>query len=451
MTVFNQKALHAWNEQDHCQHLPPLEKIAPLGKRKWEQPSQDISRNSATVEISGKIFTMPGFAHYGRWGNMVFQYLFMDALAANNDASIELNREEESLAERLNLYTDLANISPVKTQADNILIDSFHLFFGWLNYFPPYFWRAIYVSKILGKKCFILNDAKEAITQPIVVAGNAVMEVEGLFVVNPKLYAGRRELILNKLLQPTPTFNAAIENCMNNLGRNKTIIGIHIRRGDFVREPLEQGFQIPVATKYIVKWLSENLAAFHDPVIYVCSDDSNAFKEIESAGFKVLTSKHIMPETDSFLQYEQLDWEILRRCNVIINSNSTFSFSTSLLNRMQPVCYRFSFKQKKFISFDPWQAEPLEFYTSAPYLWSFLYSRFSLVTDMVNTSAAKARLKKDLKKWIHWKSTKFSRLRYKYGFSARYYFRLLNFFEFFQLSTKNKSCLDYDKVDKIRL
>ncbi len=275
----------------------------------------------------------------------------------------------------------------------------------------------MYISKVRLQQCFILKNVCEAVNNPLSVEGGTCIEVEGLFIVNPRLYKKHKEFILSKLLKPATGFECIIDNCMEQFGQNKTVIGIHIRRGDFVLNPLEGSFVLPIPVKYILSWLAANISYIENPAIFVCSDDKNVYKEIEKAGFEVFTTARLFAEGAEPFNYEQLEWEILRRCDILLNSNSTFSFSAAMLSNTIPVCYQFSVKEKKFIPFDPWMSEPLQFYTSAPYLWSYLYTRFTLVANMVSKKSALRRLGKDINRWLFWKSTKVTRLYYLYGLS----------------------------------
>jgi hypothetical protein len=225
-----------------------------------------------------------------------------------------------------------------------------------------------------------------------------------------------------------------IDEGVQRLGTEKTLIGIHIRRGDYVQNPLGNLGQIPIPVKFILRWLTGNIASVKNPVIYVCSDDPEAYKEIEKAGFEVFTTRQLLPEGSSFLAFEQLDWEILRRCDILITSNSSFSFSSALLSTNSPKCYKFSLREKVFVPFDPWTSEPLEFLFSSPYVWGYLYSRFKLVWQMVSAKAAFVRLFKDVvNQAVHFLVLRVIYLRYTYGFSIKFFTKLINVSHLFQL------------------
>ena len=380
---------------------------------------------------------MPSFARHGRWGNMVFQYLFMRVLAANNNGSIELNRVEDLINQMLCVYEDMADIPTIRTQPDVMLLDDYHLFPNALNYIAPYKWRAMFVTA-RKQKCFIVEKTDDAINKPLSINAPSV-EVEGLFMNNSVVYLPHKNFILSKLFQPNIDFKNIIEKCVEKFAQGKTTVGIHIRRGDFIQNPLGQLFQIPIPARYITEWLASNITSLTNPIIYVCSDDPHAYKDIESAGFNVISTTHLLPYGELPFKYEQLEWEILRHCDVLLTSNSSFSFSASLLNVKSAACYRFSLEERKYMQFDPWNAEPLQFCSFAGNFWSYLYTRFNLVLKMVNIRSACKRLLKDLRSWPFWISINVRSLYYLHGFSSTFVVQLLKLLVLFKLPNAHKS------------
>lgn len=443
--------LYLWNYKEHFKKLPKATLIIRYGKRKWDAGIEYKDTTATTTESKKTIFSMPTFGRHGRWGNMVFQYIFIRVLALQNNRDIELNRNGDYLNSRMNLYDDMTGIAALKTKPETIFLDGYHIFPNPLNNIPPFMWRALYVTQVRGQKCFIVKDVDEAINQALPISKNENIEVEGLFMVNPLLYKQHKEYILNKLLNPIPEFKEFVEDCVNRLGKDKTIIGIHIRRGDFVYNPLDQMFQIPVPAKYINEWLTANISSFKNAVIYVCSDDANAYKEIEKAGFTVITTKKLKPGDEAMFDYEQLEWEILRRCNVLLTSNSSFSFSSAFLSTKTPLCYKFSFTEKRFVQFDPWWSEPLQFSTFSPGLSGYLSSRFSLVSSVVGKKAALKRFVKDLQNWFFWKKTRLTTLYYVYGLSTTYFSKLINLNELFRVYNTKADMPQYKQLDKIKI
>ncbi len=151
---FSSSALTSWNDQNFLQKAPPIKKIALLGKKEWDAEIQFTSV-SLSVENPQLTFTMPCFARHGRWGNMVFQYIFMRILEWNNNGKIELYKNAY-VSPRLSLYKDMMDIAPVQTKSNCVLLDSYHIFFGALSYIPAFLWRGLYISIVRGRQCVIL-------------------------------------------------------------------------------------------------------------------------------------------------------------------------------------------------------------------------------------------------------------------------------------------------------
>jgi hypothetical protein len=439
-------SLYFWNSHDYFKKLPSIRHINLRGKRRWDG-GIEYKSTDLTGENQRTIFTMPSFARHGRWGNMVFQYIFIRILAANNNGEVELFRTGDRVSERMLLYKDTIDIPTVQTKTNTIILDNYRLLNDPLTYIPASLWRALYVSMVRKQECYILKNADETINKPLPFDYKDSIEVEGLFLVNTEVYKPHKQLILNTLFQPNDEFESHIQTCVQNLGENKTIVGIHIRRGDFVFNPLDQPFQFPIPIKYIINWLGSNVSLIKEPVIFVCSDDPNAYKEIERAGFEVFSIQKLLPEGETLYKFEQLEWEILRRCDVLLTSNSTFSFSAAWLNHKNPKCYRFSLENKLFEDFDPWSSEPVQLCAFSPTARSYLSSRYSLVKNMVSSRSALVRLLKDTRRLVRWKSSKARSLYYKHGFSSPFLGDLFNFVELFKIPD-NTDYLDHNHIEQ---
>jgi hypothetical protein len=442
--------LTLWKSTDYFEKTPHHKFVKLLGRKKWDSSVKyhPVSSNQGNNEL---VFTMPSFARHGRWGNIVFQYIFMRIIALNNNATIELNKGKSkgSLETRMNFYKDMLDVKTVSSAADTMILDSYHIFPPTLTYVPMYFWRAMYASEVRQKTCFLVKDVEGIISKPLPGSLKGPVEIEGLFMVNPQLYKDYRDHIVNNLFNTTDDFRALVNECVENLGRDKTLIGIHIRRGDYVENPLGVFSQTPIHVRYINQWLISNVSALASPVIYICSDDADVHTEITVSGVEVFTTKQLLPSGIDDFKYEQLDWEILRRCDVLLTSNSSFSFTSALLSLKTPRCYNFSFTNSEFSLFDPWNAEPLQTYPLSDNFFGYLSSRFKLVSQMVGRWSALGRLRKDVFNWLLWKFTKVIFLRYKYGISWRVVYKMLNLFELFRLPLRKINYRDNNSLSDI--
>ena len=127
--------------------------------------------------------------------------------------------------------------------------------------------------------------------------------------------------------------------------RKATVVGIHIRRGDFCIGSRSANIA-PV--EWYLKWLEENWNNLFNPVLFVASDELdkvvNNFKKYKPYAF----------EEDNFL----CDHYVLRHCDCLLISNSTFSFTAAMLNETCHEFLRPDFEQKKMVHFDPWDSKP---------------------------------------------------------------------------------------------
>lgn len=139
-------------------------------------------------------------------------------------------------------------------------------------------------------------------------------------------------------------------------GLGKTVVGIHIRLGDY--RVLGRSANI-APTGWYLRWLKENWDKLDDPVLFIASDEIdtviNDFKDYKPNAFP----------GDNFL----CDHYVLQNCDVLLISNSTFSFTAAMLNvrygdaptdKCEPAiwCFRPDFQQKGLVTFDPWDADP---------------------------------------------------------------------------------------------
>ncbi|MEO6230861.1 MAG: hypothetical protein ABJB11_21820 [Ferruginibacter sp.] len=275
-----------WNNDDYFRKPANNKKIASLVKQPWDAGIEYKPAATPTIENTTATYTMPCFGQHGRWGNMVFQYIFIRMLAANNNATIELFRNEDWINNRLNLYDDMEAIPTVQSGSGTVFLDSYHLLPGSLTYIPRHFLRAAYITKVRLQTCYLLKNVYEAFNEPLLFPVEKVVELEGLFIVHPKLFKLHKNYILTNLFRPCKGFIAIINDCFKQFEKFQTVIGIHIRKGDFVTNPLGQAFQFPIPVKYIVNWLVANIPSFINPVIFVCSDNEDAYKEIEKPDLK---------------------------------------------------------------------------------------------------------------------------------------------------------------------
>lgn len=123
-----------------------------------------------------------------------------------------------------------------------------------------------------------------------------------------------------------------------------TLIGIHIRRGDYQIGSRSANI---APTKWYLKWLKENWGKIDKPVLFIASDDiDNVILDFEAYAPRAFNGGNFL-----------CDHYALQQCHYLLISNSTFSFTAAMLNKQHPHCYRPDFGQKGLIRFDPWDSQ----------------------------------------------------------------------------------------------
>ncbi len=169
--------------------------------------------------------------------------------------------------------------------------------------------------------------------------------------------------IFRSLFQPVSDLKSALEDGLSILrSKGKTIVGIHIRRGDYIKEP-RVGFTLVFPTKWYCEWLEEIWNDLEDPVLLLCSDDLDSvihdFDEFSPVTWRDLDIK--LPERMKDLDIEfYIDFFMLSNCDIVVTSNSNFSFVACMLNQRAKMFVRPHWDfSTKFTIFDPWDSEPL--------------------------------------------------------------------------------------------
>jgi hypothetical protein len=130
----------------------------------------------------------------------------------------------------------------------------------------------------------------------------------------------------------------------------KTIVAIHIRRGDFGYGQ----FWIAPSSWYL-DWLRALWPELQSPVLYVASDDSTAVGEF--AEFSPWCAEKLRVEIPGmrFL----FDHHVMRHADHLAIANSSFSFTAAMLNMRAVKFVRPHPDLKKLVPFDPWAADVL--------------------------------------------------------------------------------------------
>ncbi len=273
-----------------------------------------------------RAITMSQFGRHGRAGNQLFQYAFLSGYAKRYGAELQI---------------------------------------------PP--WAG---NDLFGLRDFAVRSTLPAWTEqgnglkhPVPPAGDELVgkDFRGYAQYHTSYYAPDKERI-RKMFQPVPRVAKRLEPARDNLlsGRS-TVIGIHLRRGDYG----QRIFPI-IPTTWYLAWLKDNIHLYSSPVLFIASEDPDLVDEF--AEYNLVTTEGLgihlddtVPALDGTLEYDiktentrAIDWYpdfyLLSQCHVILGPSSSFSFMAAMLAPRLLEYWRASLKAEKFVRTDPWDA-----------------------------------------------------------------------------------------------
>ncbi|HVW25565.1 MAG TPA: FkbM family methyltransferase [Polyangiaceae bacterium] len=188
-------------------------------------------------------------------------------------------------------------------------------------------------------------DARAALQGSI--GGPTNVDLYGFFALGGAAYAPHKEKF-RELFQLSAPARAAVSEPLARLReRGRTVVAVHIRRGDFVG-----GAHWPAPTAWYTDWLDSEWARFDDPVLYVATDDLSVLADF--AQFAPVTASDLWTPVPGveFL----LDFVTLTIADYLAKSNSTFSAVAALLNERAKGFMRPNPELGGLVAYDPWNA-----------------------------------------------------------------------------------------------
>lgn len=178
----------------------------------------------------------------------------------------------------------------------------------------------------------------------------------GYFQYHTKYFA-RSKRYIRSLFQPIPPIQAQMDEAIKRLrAGGKTIIGLHLRRGDYERYKSTHSFCFIPPNHIYINWLHSIWNKLDDPILFLASDEPHKVIDAFSA-FHPITSRElgiVLPKASFYP-----DFYILTQCDKVAISNSTFSFAACMMNERAKAFLRPHPKSRRLISFDPWNSEVL--------------------------------------------------------------------------------------------
>lgn len=173
----------------------------------------------------------------------------------------------------------------------------------------------------------------------------------GYFQYHTKYYAPYKQYF-RSLFRPAPEIERKMTAALERLrSRGKTIVGLHLRRGDY---GYEYFFVAP--SEWYKQWLKGLWETLNDPVLFIASDELEKVLG-DFVEYKPITSKELGIELGEADFYP--DFYLLSQCDIVAISNSSFSFAACMLNEQGKLFVRPNLLMKKLIPFDPWSSDPV--------------------------------------------------------------------------------------------
>ncbi len=370
----------------HCTIEPahiPERGIRRLGKKRWDNDLfQSIEQGgiAALLNLSTpeRRVSMISLGRHGRWGNTLLQYIFLRAFASEYSLRHEIPKW-------VGRYLFGLADHPVSFGPENIVIDNASQISDPDNHFwwpyNPFLQRASYLAKHLNLRPYRLRLSRRQ-NQNSTHFPFSKADLEGLFMIHTGNYKKMRN-DLRSLIKPVPELQSSLEPAIEGMrGRGKTIVGIHLRRGDFTASVIRQDFELVTPASIYINWLKSIWPSLHAPVLFVASDDIDSVIS-DFAEFNPITSRDLGAEMPAYMKRLDLsphqivqsvdffpDWYLLTQCDLLVIANSTFSFSAAMFSERGHMFFRPTFSDRKLVPFDPWNSEPVLF---APYRHRILH------------------------------------------------------------------------------
>lgn len=182
------------------------------------------------------------------------------------------------------------------------------------------------------------------------------VDVSGFFQYHSSYYRPHKEFIQDLFL-PVQSVDEHLQPGIDLLrGMGKTLIALHIRRGDY---GYEYFYRTP--SSWYLELLDEIWDRFDSPVLFIASDDLKSVTP-DFASYNPVTAEDVGMNLPSAPYFP--DFHALTHADVVIMPNSTFSFSAAMLNNNLQECWRSRLCEPlaspPFQRLDPWNADFLD-------------------------------------------------------------------------------------------
>ncbi|MEG4454186.1 FkbM family methyltransferase [Microcoleus sp. N9_A1] len=255
--------------------------------------------------------TMSTLGRNGRFANQIFQYAFLKIYAKEHNLKVETPAW-------IGQYLFGCNDSPISQELPVVSEET---------------------NNLLEAR---IPNAKQTFKN---------VDFWGYFQYHTKYYAAHKKYF-RSLFKPVPAIETKMKEALDCLrSRGKTIVGLHLRRGDYGYEDF---FIAP--SDWYREWLQGLWETLDEPILFIASDEpEKVLSDFEE--YNPITTKDLgleLPEAEFYP-----DFYILSQCDIVAISNSSFSFAACMLNETGKFFFRPHLSAEKLIPFDPWNSEPM--------------------------------------------------------------------------------------------
>ncbi len=176
------------------------------------------------------------------------------------------------------------------------------------------------------------------------------IDLDGYFQEIPQCWRRHRPL-LRQMFHLSDERRRAIDGWRDQVteGGQRTLVAIHVRRGDYRMNNLPQFALVP--EEWYLDWLRTIWPTLRRPLLFIGTDEPETvltvFKEFE-------TVSAIFGPIDRALPEHIRDFELLRRADYLAVCNSSFSRMAAILAPSSQKCFLPSFRTQSFEPYEPW-------------------------------------------------------------------------------------------------
>ncbi len=288
------------------------------------------------------VLQMKEFGRMGRWGNQIFQYSFLKTYACRYDLEVQIPAW---------IGEDLYGLRDARPD------------------------EGVYPVVREKAKHAIDDTVIPHLAQPL-----CNVNVEGWFQYHMSYYRPDKDYIQNLFAEPLPAVRQRVVPALEELRRRgETLVGLHIRRGDF---GAGKDYITPVA--WYRQLLDAKFKAWPHPVLFIATEDLSLVEDfrqfnpltVDDLGLDLKNQpmahfaylKHDLKQRDPRALDFFPEWYLLQRCDVLLLPNSTFGFTAAMTSRTCRQVFRSDPAVGGFAELaDWWDVMPTQFVNPADY------------------------------------------------------------------------------------